>query len=123
MELSIPPVQWPDLVLAEALVGILLLLAKMSSRGLLPLRVVAPSHKPPLWHVLLLPTPPLKWPELVLAVALVETPHRSSAATVSLLNKPQELRSIAEALALSLSFPIALTASSAPHSRTPTDKQ
>ena len=78
-------------MLAGALVGILFPPTKMRLLGLLPLKAVALPHQPLLWHVLLLPTPPSKWPELVLAVALVETPHRSSAATVSLLNKPQEL--------------------------------
>ena len=60
--------------------------------------IVAFPHQPPLCHVLLLPTPPLKRPELVLAVAL-------------------KLRSIAMALALSLLFPLALTTSSTPYSR------
>ena len=35
----------------------------------------------------LLPIPPSKWPELVFAEALVETPHRLSASSMSLLNK------------------------------------
>ena len=72
--------------------------------------------------MLLLPTPLSKWPELVFAVALVKTPHRSSATTVSLLKKRQELRPIAVDLALSLSFPLALTTFPAPHSGAPTDR-
>ena len=64
---------------------------------------IALPHQPLLCHVLLLPTPLLKWPELVLAVA----------------HKP---RSIAVALTFLLSFPLALIASSAPHSRAPTNK-
>ena len=95
--------QWPDLGLAVALVktphrssaATMNLLNKPQE---LRLMAVALPHQTPLCHVLLLPTSPSKWPELVLAVAL-------------------ELRSIAVALALSLSFLLALTASSsAPHS-------
>ena len=67
------------------------------------LMAVALPHQPPLCHVLLFPTPPLKWPEFMLAVAL-------------------EFQLIAVALALSLSFPLALIASFAPHSRAPTNK-
>ena len=115
-ELSIPLVQWLDLVLAEALVGILFSPAKMSLLELLPLRAVALLYQLPLCHVLLLPTPPLQWPDLVFAESLVKTPHRSSASTMSLLNKLQKLWSIAIALALPLSLLLALTASSAPHS-------
>ena len=102
-KLFIPPVQWPDLVLDRALVGILLPPTKMSSLELFPLMVVVLPHQPLLCYVLLLFTPPLKWPELVLAVAV-------------------NLQAIAVAPALSLSFPFVLTASSASHSRAPTNK-
>ena len=88
----------------------------MSLLELFPLRAVAVLHKPPLWHVLLLFTLS-KWPELVLVITLVEILHRSSAAIMSLLNKPQKLQSIAVAFALSISFLLALTTSfSATHS-------
>ena len=100
--------QWPDLRLAVALVeapyrssaATMSLLNKPQEFRLM---AVALPYHPPLCHVLLLPTPPSKWPELVLAVAL-------------------KLQSIAMDLALSLSFPLALTASSAPYSRALTDK-
>ena len=55
---------------------------------------------------------PVQWPDLVLAKALVKTPHRLSASLMSPLNKPQELQLIAMAFALPLSFFFALTASS-----------
>ena len=35
-----------------------------------------------------LSTPPLQWPDLVLAEVFVKTPHRSYASSMSLLNKP-----------------------------------
>ena len=60
-------------------------------------------------------TPPLQWPELVLDKLLVQTPHQSSASLMSPLNKPQELHLITVTLALSLLFPLALTASVAHH--------
>ena len=53
---TIQPSKWPDLVFAEALVGTLLLPAKMGSLELLPLRAVALPHQPPLCYVSLLPT-------------------------------------------------------------------
>ena len=96
-------------MLARAYVRTLLPPAKMSLLELLPLKAVALSYKPPLWHMLLLLTP-LKWPELMLIVALVKTFYRLSAAIMSLLNKPQELRLIAVAFALLLLFLLALTA-------------
>ena len=68
------------------------------------------------------PTPPLQWPDLVLATALVPTPHWSSTLTMSLLNKLQELWLIAVACVLLLFFPFALTASSAAYSRASTNK-
>ena len=103
-------------MLAAAYVRTLLPTAKMSLLELLSLRTVALPYKLPLWHVFLLPIS-LKWPEFVLAVALIKTPYRSSAATMSLLNKPQKLQSIAVAFALSLSFLLVLTTSfSTPHS-------
>ena len=45
-ELSIPLVQWPDLVLARVLIGTFFLPTKMSSLKLLPLRAVALPHQP-----------------------------------------------------------------------------
>ena len=116
LELFIPPVQWPDLVFARVLVKILLLPAKISLQGLLPLRAVALLYQPLLWHMLLLLTPPSKWPELVLPVALAETFYWSNIATMSLPNKLQELWLIAVALALLLSFLLTLTVSFASHS-------
>ena len=65
----IQPSKWPDLVLAGALVETLPV--KMGSLELLPLRAVALPHQPPLCHVLLFPTLPLQWPQLVLARVLV----------------------------------------------------
>ena len=56
-----------------------------------------------------LSTPPLQWPDFVLTKALVEIPHRSSASSMSLLNKPQELELITMALALPLLIPLLLT--------------
>ena len=116
LEVSIPLVQWLDFVLVRALVGILFPTAKMSFLELLLLSVVVLLYQPLLYHLLLLPTPPLQWPDLVLAEALIKTPHWSSALMISLLNKLQELWSIVVALALSLSLPFMLTTSSAPYS-------
>ena len=56
-------------MLAGALVGTLP--AKMGLLELLPLRAVVLPHQPPLCHVLLLPIPPLQWPQLVLGRVLV----------------------------------------------------
>ena len=60
-----------------------------------------------------LPTPQLQWPKLVLAKALVKTPHQLNAVIISLLNKPQELWSIPIYLTLPFSLPFALISSSA----------
>ena len=58
-------------MLAGAFVGTLLPPAKMGSLELLLLRTVTLSHQLPLCHVLLLPTLPSQWPQLVFARALV----------------------------------------------------
>ena len=54
-------------------------------------------------------TPPLQWPDLVLAKTLVEMLYQSSALLMSLLNKPQELQLIIVALAFLLLIPLLLT--------------
>ena len=61
----------------------------MSMLELLPLRVVVFPQQPlPLSHVLLLPTPPLQWPDLVLTRALVMAP------LPVVKNKPNQIVSI-----------------------------
>ena len=116
LELSIPPMQWLGLVLAGALIWIFLPPAKMRLLGLLPLKAMALPYQLLLWHVLLPPTLPSKWPKLMLAITLVKISHQSSVAMMTLLNKPQELGLIAMALMFSLLFPLGLIAFFASHS-------
>ena len=71
LELSPPPVQWPDLVLAGVFIRTVFPPAKISLLELLPLRIVALLHQTLLCQVLLLYIQLLKWPKLVLAGALV----------------------------------------------------
>ena len=96
-ELPTPLLQWPDLVIVRAFVGTLFLLTKKRLLKLLPLKVVALLHQPPLCHVLLFPILLLKWPKFVLVVAF-------------------EPWLITVTFALSFLFPLTLTIFFVPHS-------